>query len=233
MMIAILAAAAPGALPGYEEVQSLDLTTPFHTRAAWTMRLMQPVGRDADIGDRPAKVCLTGGRDGATHCQDVAAEGYGFQRIQSAAVEPLSAKAHLLGVAVKAEYSGGAHTLRRTDMWTYNAAADNFERTSGFSRSDLGDEERFASGPMDGFYMLADFLLSGDETRWSEHRYSVEIYKLDPRFAGYIQVLQYLSPGTYRAERNGPHEVIDGELARARRMLAAVYPKGLLAGLPP
>ena len=32
-------------------------------------------------------------------------------------------------------------------------------------------------------HMVADFLLSGEETRWSEHRYSVEIYKLDPRFS--------------------------------------------------
>jgi hypothetical protein len=117
-------------------------------------------------------------------------------------------------------------------VWTYNEGIDDFERTSGFSRSDLGDEERFASGPMDGFYIVADFLLSGDENRWSNHRYSVEIYKLEPRFAGYVQVLQYLSPGTYRSERGGPHEVIDGELARARRMLAAVYPRGAQAGLP-
>jgi hypothetical protein len=231
-MIAIPAAAAPGALPGYAEVRSLDLTAAFHTRTPWVMRLMQPLGRDAEIGDRPAKVCLTGGRDGATRCEDVAADGYAFQSIKGAAVEPLSAKAHLLGVAVKAEFSRGAHVLRRTDVWTYSAATDDFERTSGFSRSDLGDEERFASGPMDGFYIVADFLLSGDETRWSDHRYSVEIYKLDPSFAGYVQVLQYLSPGTYRSERNGPHEVIDGELARARRMLAAVYPRGPFAGPP-
>jgi hypothetical protein len=232
-MLAILAAAAFAAPPGYEAVRQLDLSAPFQTRTPWTMRLLQPLGADAEIGPKPAKVCLTGGVDGATHCEDIVAEGYSFQSIKGAAVEPLSAKAHLLGVAVKAEFSGGAHVLRRTDVWTYNAGADSFLRTSGFSRSDLGDEERFASGPMDGFYVVADFLLSGDETRWSDHRYSVEIYKLDPRFGGYIQVLQYLSPGRYRSERDAPHEVIDGELSRARRMLAAVYPKGPLPGEAP
>ena len=226
-MIAIPAATAFAPPPGYGEVRQLDLTAPFHTRTPWTMRLLQPIGADAETGPKPAKVCLTGGVDAATHCEDIVADGYNFQSIKGAAVEPMSAKAHILGVAVKAEFGGVAHVLRRTEVWTYNAVTDDFERTSGFSRSDLGDEERFASGPMDGFYMVADFLLSGDETRWSDHRYSVEIYRLDPRFGGYIQVLQYLSPGTYRSERGGPHEVIDGELARARKMLAAVYPKGL------
>ena len=230
-MIAILTAdvAVP---PGYEEVQRLDLTAAFHTRTPWTMRLLQPLGADARMGDKPAKVCLQGGTDGAVHCEDIVGEDRPFQTIKSAVIEPLSAKARLSGVVVKAQHTGVSWAALRTDLWTYQAQADAFEHTSGFSRSELGDEERFASGPMDGFYLLADYLASSGETRWSAHRYSVEIYKLDPRFGGYIQVLEYLSPGTYRSERGGPHEVIDGELARARRMLTAVYPKGPLPGPP-
>jgi hypothetical protein len=216
------------ALPvGYEEVQTLDLTAAFQTRTPWVMHLLQPIGHDAEIGDRPAKVCLTGGKGGATRCEDEVRDDYKFQTLKGAAVETLSAKARLKGVAVKAEYSGGAHTLRRTDIWTYQPTVDSFERTAGFSRSDLGDEERFASGPLDGLYIVADFLLSGGETRWSDHRYSIEVYQLDPRYAGYVQVLQYLSPTAYPSERDGEHKVIDRELARTRNMLAAVYPHGI------
>jgi hypothetical protein len=231
-MIAILAPAFT-VPPGYAEVQRLDLAAAFHTRTPWTMRLLQPLGADAEMGDKPAKVCLQGGKDGAARCQDIVGEDRPFQTIKGAAIEPLSAKAQMSGVTVKALHTGVSWASLRTDLWTYRAETDEFELTSGFSRSELGDEERFASGPMDGFYIVADYLMSAGETRWSTHRYSVEIYKLDPRFGGYIQVLQYLSPGTYRSERGGPHEVIDGELARARRMLAAVYPKRPPAGPPP
>jgi hypothetical protein len=218
--------------PGYEEIQRLNLTAAFHTRTPWTMRVLQPLGADEEMGDKPAKICLQGGKDGAVHCEDVVGEDRSFQTIKEVAIEPLSTKARLFGVEVKARHTGVSWAALRTDLWTYQAQADEFEHTSGFSRSELGDEERFASGPMDGFYVVADYLMSAGATRWSDHRYSVELYRLDPRFGGYIQVLQYLSPGTYRSERRGPHEVIDGELARARRMLAAVYPKGPFAGAP-
>ena len=230
-MTPIPALAAPPI--GYQEVQTLDLTDAFRTKTPWAMHLLQPTGHDAEIGDRPAKVCLSGGKDGATHCEDMVGDGYGFQTVKGAAVESLSGKARLKGVTVKAEFGGVSHTLRRTDVWTYQPAADAFERTAGFSRSDLGDEERFASGAMDGFYIVADFLLSGDETRWSDHRYSIEVYQLDPRFAGYVQVLQYLSPTAYPSERDGPHQVIDRELPRTRNMLAAVYPHGIQARAKP
>jgi hypothetical protein len=226
-MIAMLAAAAVFAAPaGFEAVQQLDLTAAFRTRTPWTMTLLQPTGANAEIG-KAAKVCLTGGPETATRCEDLVADGYAFQTIRGAAVEPLSAKAALKGVSVKAEFSGGGRVLRRTDVWTYRAASDDFERTSGFSRSGLGDEERFASGALDGLYIVADVLMGAGETRWSGHRYSVEIYKLDPRFGGYVQVFQYLSPSAYPSERRGPHEVIDGELPRARKLLAAAYPNGL------
>jgi hypothetical protein len=209
------------------------LTAAFHTKTPWSLRLLNPTGHDAEIGDRPAKVCLTGGADGATHCEEIRGDGYGFQTIKGAAVEPLSAKARLSGVVVRSEYSGGSVPAERTDIWTYQAASDSFERISGFTRSHLGEEERFASGPLDGFYILADFLLGADENRWSDHRYSIEVYQLDPRAIGYIQVLQYLSPSAYPSERNGPHQVIDGELARTRHLLKAVYPNGIQAGPTP
>jgi hypothetical protein len=219
----------PASPAGYQEVQRLDLTVPFHTKTPWFVQLMQPIGRDAETGDRPARICFTGGKDAATHCEDIKAEGYGFQTVKSAAVTPLSAKARLSGLEVKAEFSGGSHILSRTDVWTYNGAglADDFEPTSGFSRSDLGEEERFASGPMDGYYIVADFLSGAGETRWSDHRYSLEVYRLRPDYGGYNQVLQYLSPGTYRSERDRPHEVIDQELPRVRKLLETVYPKGV------
>jgi hypothetical protein len=234
-MFAILATAAALAAPpaGYREVQTLDLTSTFRAKTPWTMHLLQPIGLDAETGDRSAKVCLTGGKDGATHCEDLVADGYKLQTIKSAGVETLSSKAGVKGVVVRAEFGGVAHVLRSTQVWTYMAATDSFLRTSGFSRSDIGDEERFSSGPMDGFYIVADFLLSGDENRWSDHRYSIEIYQLDPRYDGYVQVLQYLSPGRYPSERDKPHQVIDGELNRARGMLAAVYPHGIQAGAEP
>jgi hypothetical protein len=223
-MIAMLADSPFALPPGYVEVQSVDLTDALHTKTPWTLRLLQSRLPDADVGDKPAKACFVGGKDRATHCEDLKADGYILQTVKSAAVRPLSARANLQGVEVKSEFSGGAHTLQRTDVWTYQPETDSFLRTSGVSRSDLGDEERIASGPLDGFYIVADFLLGPGETRWSDHRYSMEVYKLDPRWGGYVQVLQYLSPTAYPSERDGPHKVIDKELPRTVKMLAAVYP---------
>jgi hypothetical protein len=211
-LVPILADAPFTAPPGYEEVRRLD---------------------HAATGDKPAQACFTGGKTNATHCENLVADGYILQTVESTSVQGLSARNGLRGVEVKAQFSGGAHTLRHTMVWTYQPETDSFLRTSGFSRSDLGDEERFASGPLDGFYIVADFLMGAGETRWSDHRYSIEVYKLDPSYGGYVQVLQYLSPTAYPSEREGPHEVIDRELPRTVKMLSAVYPGKTPAQIAP
>ena len=231
--VMIAAAALATATPphGYTEVKRLDLSRAFHTKTSWTMKVYQPTDPDAETGDKPVQVCLTGGRDGRTNCEKIEARGYVFQTLVSAAVEPLSASAGVDGVVVRAAFSGGAHTLTRTAIWTYNGSglADGFLQTSAFDLSDLGEEQRFASGPLDGFYMRADSVDTyAGETYWSDHRFSISVYRLDPSYggSGYLQVLQYVSASRYPAERDDAHYVVERELPRVRALLHTIYPDG-------
>ena len=224
-MIALLAAAVLAVPNGYEVVRQLDLTG-FHTRTPWSMTVLQPVGANAELGDHAARVCFSGGADGSVRCEDIVADGYVFQTVTGAAVERLSLRAGVQGVTISSQATTGPRALSRTDVWTYDAQADAFTRTSGFSHSDLGEEERFAGGDLDGLCIVADYLLGEGERRGSDHRFAMEIYLLDPKFGGYVQIFQYLSPTAYPARRAGPHAVIEAELARVRRLLAAAYPQG-------
>ena len=73
--VMIAAAALETATPAhcYTEVNRLDLSRAFHTKTPWPMKVYQPTGPDADIGDKPVQVCLTGGRDGRTNCEKIEA----------------------------------------------------------------------------------------------------------------------------------------------------------------
>ena len=43
--------------------------------------MYQPTGPDADTGDMPVQVCLTGGRAGRTNCEKIEARRYVFQTL--------------------------------------------------------------------------------------------------------------------------------------------------------
>jgi hypothetical protein len=229
MLAMILAAAAAAIPPGYVEAKRLDLTAAFHTKTAWTMSILKPTGAEAETGDRPIEVCLTGGRDGRTHCTKVAANGYPFQGLESATIEPLSNRSRVEGVVVKATFAGVSRTLTRIATWTYDGQglADDFLETAHFELSDQGEAEPFASGAMDGYFVKADFVDTyPGETRWSDHRFAISVYRLDPRVGAYLEVLQYVTARRYQAEREVPLYVIPRELPRVRQLLHTVYPAG-------
>jgi hypothetical protein len=228
-VIAVLLAAATAAVPtDYKEVQQLDLGAALHTKTMWSMQVLQPLGDDAEIGHRPARICLTGGKAQVTRCQDIVADGYVFQTIDGAAIEPLSAKAGVKAVIVHAHFSGGAHALKRTLVFAYNGAglADDVSQTAAFEHGDLGEERPLNTGPLDGLYVVANARIRGQETYWDDHRYSITAYRLTP-YGGYDQVLQYVTAHPYPSEREAPGFVVDHELPRLKRLLASTYPKGL------
>jgi hypothetical protein len=206
-------------------VERLELSGPLGLKESWVATIQAPVGPDAYMGDKPVRVCFTRGRDGRTDCEPVVHDGYGFQTFLNAKVEILSQAKAARALVVKTSFSGGAHALTRVSVWSYTGAGflDAFDTDI----DDLGDEKRFISGPLDGDYVTANHLLTrSDETYWDAHRYSIQVYRLDPAYDGYLQVLQYVTARAYPSERNKANEVVDGEQATIRRLLGVVYPDG-------
>lgn len=227
-MIAILLAAAVASTTGYTEVQRLDLTRDLHTKTPWFMSVVQPSGDGAETGGRAARICLTGGKAQTAQCEDIVANGYAFQTVDGAAIQPLSAKINVTAVIVHARFSGDSHWLRRTMIFIYNGTglADGVSQTAAFERGELGEERLFNRGPLDRLYVVADARIEGEETRWSDHRYTISAYRLNA-YGGYDQILQYVTARPYPSERRDPGFVVDHELPGLKRLLASTYPKGL------
>jgi hypothetical protein len=219
--------------PGFAEVRRLDLQAAFHTKAPWSVYALAPTGSDADTGDKPVKICfqqspaakpdctsLTSGLDNDTMI-------YPYQTFGSLRIEPLSPARK--GVVATASFSGGGSgSLSQTAVWTpIGGKSDGFILSSTIKVDNLGEDRRFASGPLAGYYVVADFLWGEHETHWDPHRFAIEAYKLAPSGA-YVEVLRYVTTRKYPAERQTEDYVIDHELPRLKRRLHTVYPKGAL-----
>ena len=217
-------AAPPPAPPGYAVVRQLDLQSPLHLPTPWTLVVEAPTGQDAATADAPVRLCFEGPARKTPDCQPIEHDGYRFQTFVSAAVETLSQSQGRRALVVRASYSGGSHALTRTIIWSYEGYG--FLQTFATDIGDLGEERRVSSGPLDGYYVQANFAFTrSDETWWDPHRYSVTVDRLG-QDGSYLQVLQYITQSTYPAERERSGQVIDGELATIQRLLRAAYPAG-------
>ena len=213
-------AAAP---QGYQVVQQIDLTGPLRLPAPWTAVIAAPTGAEAGTGAKPVRVCFVQGA-GQPDCTEIKHDGYAFQTFVDAKVETLSQASGQRALVVQASFSGGAHSLTRTTVWSFTGGG--FLNTFGSDLGDVGDDERFASGPLDGDYVAASpYWTRPGETYWDRHRFSVQVYGVD-RKGIYGQVLQYVTRGTYPAERSQAHQVVDGERPTIQRLLQVVYPAG-------
>ena len=188
------------------------------------------MGAEADTGAKPVRVCFVQGA-GQPDCTQIEHDRYPFQTFVDAKVETLSQAAGQRALVVRASFSGGSHSLTRTTVWSFTGGG--FLNTFGSDLGDVGDDERFSSGPLDGDYVAANpYGTRPGETYWDPHRFSVEVYRID-RDGIYGRVLQYVTRGTYPAERSREHQVIDGERATISRLLHVVYPAGVYpAGRP-
>ena len=222
-MLTPLPPAAEVAPPGYRIVQRLDLAGPLHLLKPWTAIVAAPVGPQADTGSSPVRMCFAQGAQ-KPDCTAIEHDGYPFQTFVDAKVETLSAATGQRALVLRTSYSGGSHSLTRTTVWNFTGGG--FLQTFGSDLGDVGDDERFGSGPLDGYYVAANpFWTRPNETWWDPHRFSVEVYRTT-RDGVYGQVLQYITRGAYPAERQREHQVIDGELPTIRRLLHVVYPAG-------
>ncbi len=243
-MQAVPPPAAPTPLePGYAEVRRLDLKGPFHTKAPWSVYALAPTGPDAEIGDKPVKICfqerptakpdctaITSGLDNDTvvyRYQTLGGVGAigGPPAPGGLKIEDLAPG--IKGVVAKATFSGGGSgTLTQTVIWTYSGGKfEGFFPTSATKIDNLGEDRRFASGPLAGYYVTADFIWGDKETHWSLHRFTIDAYKLAPG-GGYLRVLSYVTTRKYPAERQTEGDVIDHELSHLKRLLTAAYPTG-------
>jgi hypothetical protein len=227
--------------PGYEEVRRLGLQAVFHTKAPWSAYVLAPTGKDADTGDKPVKVCFQQSQGAAPACTAFTSEdddsdvrlayqalgGWNERGPSSNGLRIEDLAPGVKGVVGEATYSGGGSgTLTQTVVWTFSGGrVEGFYPTYTAKISNLAEARRFASGPMAGYYITADFIWGDQETHWDPHRFTLNAYKLD-NGRTYLRVLSYVTTNKYPAERQTPDYVIDHEMPRLKALLADAYHKG-------
>jgi hypothetical protein len=227
--------------PGYAQVRRLDLQRPFHSKAPWSVYVLTPTGEDAETGDKPVKVCFQQSPAAEPACTAFTSEGddsdlrLAYQALGGWNDRAPSANglriedfaAGVKGVVGEATYSGGGSgTLTQTVVWTFSGGRiEGFYPTYTAKISNLAEARRFASGPMAGYYITADFIWGDHETHWDPHRFTLDAYKLD-NGRTYLRVLSYVTTNKYPAERQTQDYVIDHEMPHLQQLLADAYRKG-------
>lgn len=114
------------------------------------------------------------------------------------------------GLVMKAEALYPTGQVPETAIWVYDAQQDHFHLVSAL---ESGEVRIFSSGPLNGILVTADWHRDEGDTRWSDHRREITIYryKADSGEAGsYGKLLEYTTGKKYDAEDTG---TIDAERA--------------------
>ncbi len=212
--------------------KTLDLTKPFHTRSSW--RLVVTEGTPVrDFGDNEApgaltlclyKVlrgpCLSDPVTLPLHPPDpdyaVAWEPHYL--IKAAIVYPHGpAAAPFLLLVTGSLYSGDGDQLRSTQLVSYDADKDMFQRVYGQSTGHNNNQEiRFVTdGPLRGS------VISAEPQEHLPYGFWIVVNQLTPQ-GTYHQVLRYASATRYND--GNPLAVIDSEMPNIQNRLAMWKP---------
>ena len=238
-MVAVFALLAwsgvASAHPKYVEVGTLNLKEILGTKSDWRVTTYEVAGgEDARFGKDPAKFCFWRTSPKTSTCRFTRRfESYGyalsFQTIGAPSIAHLTTAApDRASVMIGASSSeGGSGVIDLASLWSYDPSVDDFAELFEFRHSELGESKIFDSGPMNGYLVTADFirLSSEGETHFSEHRYSVAVWRYSLAESHYLQVLQYITDKKYGGrETTGAIDVITPELPQIQRLLKVIYP---------
>ena len=222
--------------PGYAEVRRLDLQAAFHTKAPWVVYApgahRQGCGHRRQPGEdllpanprRPAGLHRRHQRPRQRYpglsLPDPRRRGRPRRAARSGRAEGRNPGAGGEGGGGEGDLFGRriGDAEPRPSSGPIPAARPKASFRPRPPRSpNLGETRRFASGPMAGYYLTADFIWGDKETHWDPHRFTIDAYRLDKN-GGYLKVLSYLTTGKYPAERQ------DRRLCHRPRIAAPATP---------
>jgi len=223
-------------------VKAIDLQPFFHTAHPWQVKIYQPVGENAEFGNRPVRVCFV--KQGAKPYTDCTALFGGvpqsdgrvlpLQTLDRADMEMLPSLDGGPGrpsLVVRATFAGGgAGELKGLYVWTDISSAHQglFAQTFQSVISQAGDQRFLKKGPLAGAFVAIDQVHEGNEANMeSPVRYQMSIY--EPAPLGYVKVLSMLSEHRYPSNhtRDGLTDAIATLTPAMSRALKAVYPDGV------
>ncbi len=210
--------AAPAAAPPrYREEPPFDLQGAFGTTGDWkavVTAVVEPAGEfDSDERPSQSKICFVHTASPTPDCtwfRELFDSNLTFQKFSSLSVARLkSGSSTLRGLVMKATALYPTGQLRETAIWVYDARRDRFRLATAVK----SDEVRIlSSGPLNGTLITSDWHRDEGETRWSDHRRDVAVYRYssDGGEAGYRKALEYTTARKYGAE---DLNTIDAEMA--------------------
>ncbi|HEY0199604.1 MAG TPA: hypothetical protein VGC19_13895 [Rhodanobacter sp.] len=225
-------------------VKDIPLQSFFHSRHAWQLKIYQPIGQDAEMGDNPVRVCFLGPMDAsARQAQCTRLVSGSFPNGQPVPLQTLDSvdltmlpssgnPAERPSIVVRATYSGGgAGQLKGLFVWT-DTSLDHrqgrFMQTFKSVVTQAGAQQFLKRGPLAGAFVALEQVYEGNEPNMeSPVRYSMTIY--EPAPLGYVEVLSTLSKKRYPSNHTGdglpdPIGTLMPEMSAA---LKAVYPTGV------
>jgi hypothetical protein len=208
--------AQSNALPQYREEPPFDLKAGLGTTGDWEAIITGAVKPDRELSDQgpsQSKICFVRSAPATTECtyfKDLFHSTRTFQVFGSLTVERLqSGSAATKGLVLKATRLYDTGQVPETAIWVYNATGDDFHLVSALESREL---RICSSVPLNGMLVTADWLWDEGETRWSDHRRNIAVYRYSGagREAIYQKLLEYTTTRKYGAEDT---DTIDAELS--------------------
>jgi hypothetical protein len=210
-----------------KDAVNLPLKVELGTTGDWRV-IGSMVTGDADV---PARVCFRKGNE-AGECTLImsgaenGAPVLNYSKVKGLKVVPIAPGQK--AVVLDALFPNDLRMAVQTTLWTYDRENDTFMPRLTFALTEVGRYRIFATGPLAGHIVTAEFVLGENESRYDSHRFLITVYRwMGSRF---VQVLSYVTPQRYVGETeesdddvDGP--VIDGELPRIRTLLKSVFPQ--------
>ncbi|WP_158755932.1 hypothetical protein [Dyella sp. S184] len=225
-------------------VKDMPLQPFFHSHHPWQLKIYQPIGQDAEMGDNPVRVCFVGPMDAkAPEVQCNALVGGSFpkgqpvplQTLDSVDLEMLPSSNDPAGrpsIVVRATFwGGGPGLLKGLFVWA-DTSTDHrqgqFMQTFKSDITQAGEQRFLKQGPLAGAFVAVDQVYEGNEPNMaSPVRYDMRIY--EPAPLGYVEVLSTLSKKRYPSNHTGDGlpDAIGTLTSEMSGALKAVYPTGV------
>jgi len=217
-LLILLSFRAQGAAPlQYREEPPFDLKDAFGTTGDWKAEVtaaVEPAREfESDEGTSQSRICFVGTAPPKSECTyftDLFHSNLTVQVLSSLSVVRLrSGSAATNGLVMKAAAWYPTGQVLETAIWVYDAQQDHFHLLSGL---ESGEVRIFSSGPLNGILATADWHRDKGESRWSDHRRDITVYRYsaDNGATSYRKVLEYTTTKKYGAEDTG---TIDAERA--------------------
>ena len=199
--------------PQYREKPPFDLKAAFGTTGNWKATVnaaMEPAPDfDSDEGASQSRICFVRTAPQASDCayfRDLFHSKLTFQTLSSLTVEQLrSGSSPVSGLVMKADALYPTGQIHETAIWVYSPRQDRFHLAAAVESNEV---RIFTIGPLNGFLITADWHRDEEETRWSDHRRDITVYRFsgDNGDASFGKVLEYTTTKKYGAEYTGAIE---------------------------